>query len=221
MGLKYAPRGTRPSLRSAVNGLQLRPVFGIDIDGTLGNYWQHFIWFAELWTGRKMPPWDIAIPGTSLAAHCGLSKVTYRRIKLAYRQGGLKRFMPVFPDAGEMVAALRRRGAEVWLCTSRPYLQVTNVEEDTRHWLRRHHITYDGFLSGENKYRQLVRTVGHRQVVALADDLPEMWRQAEDLDVPCIRIPQPYNGLYGLYCNLENTREALLGELDKWEQQLR
>lgn len=198
-----------------------RPVFGVDIDGTLGNYWQHFIRFAEQWTGREMAPWHTAEPGMSLAEHCGLSKTTYRRIKLAYRQGGMKRSMPIFDGAASMVRSLRVRGAEVWLCTTRPYLQVSGVEEDTRHWLRRHGITYDGFLFGEHKYRDLARTVGAHRVASILEDLDELVEQARGLGFPTVQVAQPYNSESGKWADMPSAEQALLTRLDYWEDYYR
>lgn len=196
-----------------------RPVFGLDIDGTLGNYWQHYIRFAEMWTGRPMKDWREAEPGVSLAAHCGLSKTTYRRIKLAYRQGGMKRSMPVFDGAPELVRDLRATGAEVWLCTTRPFLQVTGVEEDTRHWLRRGRFGYDGFLYGEHKYRDLVRAVGAERVVAILDDLDELVEQARGLGLRTVQVAQPYNHAGpGMWADMKAAQTDLLEHLSDWEE---
>lgn len=213
--LSYPPRGSL-----AVDKVRqvARPVFALDIDGSLGNYWQHFISFAELWTGKPMPPWTSAVPGVSLAKHCGLSKTTYRRIKLAYRQGGMKRSMPAFPGAKELVRTLRATGAEVWLCTTRPFLQVTNVEEDTRHWARRNGMHYDGFVFGENKYRHLVAAVETWRIVAVLEDLDELVEQANSLGLTTVQVAQPYNHAGpGMWADMEAAQTELLEHLRKWE----
>jgi hypothetical protein len=183
-------------------------VFGIDIDGTLGDYHYHFLRFAAGWLGRTGWPGptksrDEPVVGgwsntsyygeCSLAEYMGISKVTYRKIKLAYRQGGLKRSMPVFEGAANLTRALRAAGGEVWVCTTRPFLQYDVVEPDTREWLRRNGIQYDGVLSGEHKYRDLVKTVGSLRVVAVLDDLPEMLVQAERLGIPVVLMSAPHN----------------------------
>jgi hypothetical protein len=125
----------------------------------------------------------------------GVSKSTYRQCKLAYRQGGLKRSMPVYPGASELSRNLRKAGAEVWICTTRPYLRLDNIDPDTRHWLRRNKIQYDAVLWGEHKYRDLVKSVGIGRVVAVLDDLPEMAEQAASLGINNVYLrDQPYNG---------------------------
>ncbi len=123
----------------------------------------------------------------------GVSKTTYRQVKLAFRQSGLKRAMPAFTGASELTRTLRRRGAEVWICTTRPYLRLDNIDPDTRHWLRRNRIQYDGVLFGERKYRDLVKIVGRERVVGILDDLPEMMEQADKVGVLPFLRHQPWN----------------------------
>lgn len=171
-----------------------KPIVALDIDGTLGDYHRHFLRFASEWIGRPMPsPGDIN-PGLPLSRFMGVSKSTYRQCKLAYRQGGLKRSMPVYDGASELSRVLRKMGAEVWICTTRPYLRLDNIDPDTRHWLRRSKIQYDAVIWGENKYRDLVRSVGVHRVVAVMDDLPELAQQASSLGIGNVYLRgQPYN----------------------------
>lgn len=185
------------------------PVFGLDIDGTMGLYHEHFLRFARAWLGVDKWPgpkdtrsqgidWpDDMFDGTcSLAEYMGVSKSRYRQVKLAYRRGGLKRSMPAYKGAAELTRALRARGARVWVCTTRPFLQHDNVEPDTREWLRRNRIQYDAVLSGEHKYRDLVKAVGRERVVAVLDDLPEMIRQAQGLGLTAVLMAAPHNQWY-------------------------
>lgn len=168
-------------------------VAALDIDGTMGDYHGHFLRFAEQWYGREMPSPDKNTQGVPLYKWMKTSKATYRQCKLAYRQGGLKRSMPVDYAASELTKWLRRNGVEVWICTTRPYLRLDNIDPDTRHWLRRNHIQYDGVIYGENKYRQLVKNVGRENIAFVVDDLPEMIMQARDLGLPRFLRTQPYN----------------------------
>ena len=171
----------------------MKPVVALDIDGTLGDYHGHFTRFAEQWTGRPMPDPAAINPGLPLHRHLGMAKSTYRACKLAYRQGGMKRSMPVYPGAADMIREFRKAGADVWICTTRPYLRLDNIDPDTRHWLRRNHIQYDGVLFGERKYRDLARIVGADRVVAVLDDLVDMVEQADRLGMPAYLRDQPYN----------------------------
>lgn len=195
----------------------MKPVVALDIDGTLGDYHGHFTRFAQEWTGRELPnPADIN-PGQPFWKHLGMSNTTYRQCKLAYRQGGLKRSMPVYEGAAELSRKIRRGGAQVWICTTRPYLRLDNIDPDTRHWLRRNGIQYDGVLFGHDKYRQLSKLVDPVDVVMVLDDLPELCDRAMPLFGPYVAIrDQPYNQHYDGAVRVWSMEQA--GTLfDKWK----
>lgn len=200
-------------------------MFGIDIDGTLGDYHGHFLRFAEGWLGYPQFPYTAGASGSiPLYKHMGVSKTTYRQIKLAYRRGGLKRSMPVYEGAAEMVSSLRKREAVIVICTTRPYLQLENIEPDTREFLRRNKIPHDHILSGEHKYRNLKAIYGKSAIVSVLDDLPEMCEQAEKSGLPWVMKSMPYNevispiGHLGCYVSdLEMGSKVLHERLDEWE----
>lgn len=171
----------------------LKPVVALDIDGTLFDYHGHFLKFAEAWYGREMPDPEEINPGLSLHKFMKTSKSTYRQCKLAFRQGGLERSMPVYPGAAELTRAIRKAGGEVWMCTTRPYLKMDTQAPNTMHLLRRNGIQYDHMLSGPHKYRDLVKQVGADRIVGVLDDLPEMYSQADALGLDPILRDQPYN----------------------------
>lgn len=174
------------------------PVVALDIDGTLGAYHEHFTRFCEAWTGKQMPSEFAPTGGVPFHKHLGISKATYRKVKLAYRQGGLKRSMPVYTGAGDLTRYIRSKGCQVWIATTRPYLSLDNIEPDTKHWLReRAKAQYDNVLFGEHKYRDLVKAVGEDRVVMIVDDLPAMVEQAVSLGLRAYVRTQPYNVDYG------------------------
>jgi hypothetical protein len=179
----------------------VKPIVALDIDGTLGDYHGHFTRFAEQWLGRDLPAPSTINPGLPLYRHLGMSKATYRQCKLAYRQGGMKRSMPMTTGADLMCRAFRKAGAEVWICTTRPYLRLDNIDPDTRHWLRRNKIQYDAVLWGEHKYRDLVKNCGDKaRILGVLEDLPELLQQATDLGLEAWRCARPYNAhVAGLY----------------------
>jgi len=187
MKAKLAPRRAM----SATPGTVLRPVVGIDIDGTLAFWHEHFLWFASEYTGKKMP--EKFTGAGSLYQEMGMSRTLYRQIKLAYRQSGLKRAMSPVPGAADMVAAVRKAGAEVWVCTTRPYLRLDNIDPDTRAWLRRNRITFDGVLFGERKYQDLATLVGSERVIGVIDDLPYQVENAERAGLKARMIQRTYN----------------------------
>lgn len=208
-----------------------KPVVGLDIDGTLADYHGWFLQFAELYLGRPMPPADQINPGLPLWKHMGISRMQYREVKLAYRQGGMKRSMPCLEGAAELVTWVRRR-AEVWICTTRPYLRLDNIDPDTREWLRRNGIKYDALLFDPTdtdwKYRELKRQAGSR-VAAVVEDLPEQVTRAIRLGlVPVFLRNQPYNRhldddwkagstvLMERWSKTEQLQELLGRAIDEW-----
>lgn len=199
----------------------LKPVVGLDVDGTMGDYHSHFIRFAQDWLGRELPKPEDINPGLPLHKFLGMSKSTYREIKLSYRQGGQKRSMPVYPYASELTRHIRRNGAEVWICTTRPYLRMDRIDPDTRHWLRRNKIQYDGVIYGENKYRDLVKIVPRERILFIVDDLPEMIAQAKSLGLAACLRAQPYNHHVSGWVveDLEQIEPHFRKAIDTWRAQ--
>ena len=211
----------------------MKPVIALDIDGTLVDYHAHFTAFARQYFGLTAlgsEQYDARMP---FYRFLGVSKARYRQCKLAYRRGELKRSVPLLtpplPQAGELTRTVRRWGADIWLCTTRPYLSHSEVDDATRHNLRRHGVQYQGILWGEHKYRELVRTVGRDRVAAVLDDVPEMCAQAEGLGLPVGFALRPHNALqYGTLGtdrgwpwlaveHHDETIDWLREQLDKWK----
>lgn len=175
----------------------VKPVVAIDIDGTLADYHGHFLDFACAWTNKL--PWPKAEWARGFRGNepfrdwfCRAFEVdvtTFRQIKLAYRQGGLKRTMPMYDGAFELVNGLREQGLEVWLTTTRPWDRYDRVDPDTREWLRRHGIEFHGLLYHDNKLRELAERVEPGRIVAVIDDEAEVLEGAADLPsaVPILR----------------------------------
>lgn len=172
---------------------RIKPVIGLDVDGTIGKYHDHFCGFAAAWLGKE-PRYGYD-GSVSLAKWLGISKARYRAVKLAYRQGGLKRSMPFYPHARELTVSLRRAGAEVVICTTRPYLHLSNIEPDTVESLRRNGVQYDGLIMGEHKYRQLAREYGKENIVMVLDDLPEQLDIALAIGLPAVMRANGHNQL--------------------------
>ena len=160
----------------------VRPVVALDIDGTLGDYHGHFKWFAERYLGRPMPAedYDYTAP---FGEWLGLDKRTYREIKLAYRQGGMKRWMPAYAGVDDLSHRARAAGCEVWIATTRPYMRLDNIDPDTRHWLERNGMRYDAITYGEDKYHDMIEKVESERIIAVIDDLPEQIERALELGI--------------------------------------
>jgi len=175
----------------------VRPIVSVDIDGTLAGYHFHWFRFAKEWLGEDgdtLLRW-LRYDGTAdLATHMGLDKRTYRQMKLAYRQGGMKRSMPVMPGALFLMTTLLVMDVEIWLTTTRPYLQIGNVDEDTREWLRRQQLPFDHLLYTDRKYEELVTQVNADRIACVIEDqvYPE-YSEAVNLGLPALLVRTPYN----------------------------
>lgn len=169
----------------------LADVVAVDIDGTIADYHKHFKWFAELYLRRELPlNWDGVY---KFHEALGLPIELYRDIKLAYRQGGLKRSLPMFQASPQTISRIRQDGYQVWICTTRPYLRLDNIDKDTQFWLDHNNIHYDGVLFGEDKYEDLVDIVGKERILCVFDDLPEQVQRAARLGLNVAMRTGPHN----------------------------
>lgn len=180
----------------------IKPIVAIDIDGVLGDYHSHFLRFAVPYFGYDMEKllylsinrYDGGIP---FSEYCmdgfGCSLEEYRDCKLAYRQGGMKRSMPINDFAGAL-CRLASSEAELWITTTRPYLSLDGVIPDTRFWLALHRIEYDGLLFDADKYEVLAQRVDPRRVTAIVDDYDKAYDAAAEIYGP--EIPLLYENSY-------------------------
>lgn len=207
-------------MRCSECGRRIEPVVAVDIDGTLGDYHEHFYKFAVGWLG-KVPP------NEEFRDNLGLDLRTYRQIKLAYRQGGMKRTMPVFFQAQVVTDTARKEGAEIWVTTTRPYNRLDNVDPDTQHWLDRHHVVYDHMLYDPDKYEELYKIVGPERVCAVLEDLPDQAERAARLfghEAVLLR----YNGYsndsvsrshYRTFRRMPDAADVIRAKIRKWYEQ--
>lgn len=190
------------------------PVVAIDIDGTIGQYHEHFRKFLEPYINQNLrTSWLDEYQGEFSDA-LGVDKEIYREAKLSYRQGGLKRSMPVFAYASELTKEIHAMGAQVWVCTTRPWLRLDNIDPDTRAFLARHDIQYDGLLYGEDKYRDLVYNVGRERVVCVLEDLPEQVERAFSLGLYPILRADAHNRWW-VKNTIQGSRTHYVNQLDE------
>lgn len=173
----------------------VQPIVAFDIDGTLGNYHDHLLNFLANYTGKPMRTgWD---GEGNWEDYLELPRRVYQDGKLAFRQGGLKRWMPVFDHATQLTNYARSKGAEVWITTTRPYNRLDSVDPDTREWLRRNNMAYDRLLYDEEKYIRLAEIVDPRRVAFVLEDLPAQFEQAiGQFGAAAHLIARPHNSFY-------------------------
>lgn len=205
----------------------IKPVVAVDIDGTMGMYHTHFLDFASDYLNQQVK--DHYIGNQPFKEwFCSNYRVTtdvWHDIKLAYRQGGLKRTMPVYPDARELCQSVQKAGAELWVTTTRPYIRHDNIDPDTREWLRRHHIPYDYLIYDGHKYQKLAQLVGRARVCAVLDDLLEELYEAEsvfDINVPILRRTTFNRAFkqdpYRQATNLEMASRFIIDRIKVWKE---
>lgn len=155
----------------------VKPVLAVDIDGTLGNYHDHFTNFCEMYFQRDFPH---SYRGAGdFENYLGLTRTDYRAAKLAYRQGGMKRSMLPYGGAHLLLSMAESLGVEVWVATTRPYQRLDNIDPDTRFWMEKRDMRYHAMLYGDDKYDQLNMHVDPERIVMVLDDL---WSQIAKAD---------------------------------------
>jgi hypothetical protein len=165
----------------------IKPVVAHDIDGSFGDFHVHFLAFAESYLG--VDPLHYSTDYVAIwndydgsigfkewfCEEYDINSVTWRQIKLAYRQGGMKRTMPCFKASRNIAEYTRSQGAELWITTSRPAYRLDNIDPDTLEWCRRNRIPFDHILFDDDKYDLLAEQVDSERVIAVFDDLGEMY----------------------------------------------
>lgn len=205
----------------------VRPVVAFDIDGTIGNYHDHFTAFCIMyWDLDKTFPHRNEFGGIiswdgegGFEDYFRLTKAEYREAKLAYRQGGLKRSLPMYPGVKSLIDGIRNRGVEVWIATTRPWQRLDNIDPDTREWLRRNDLGVDGLLFGEDKYRRLIASVEREAVIGVVDDLIVQVREADILGLPAYLRRNNHNvGVnWDPSGNLDSVGAWLHSKIQDWE----
>lgn len=202
---------------------EVKPVVALDIDGTLGDWHDHWFHFADGYFNTVFSRhW---LGDDALYEHMGITLEEYRAAKLVFRQGGYKRTMKADHYAAELAGNLHHVGVEVWVTTTRPYLRLDNLDPDTREWLGRNGIKYDGLLYDDDKYAALIATVGKDRIVAVLDDEPECYQRATQLGLTRILRSRRHNEAFrSVYpgvasaISLMTAERMIMGCVDKWRE---
>lgn len=209
----------------------VRPVVAVDIDGTIADYHRHFLNFLESYLGEEpLDPFPSYDGTLSFKVWCmkeyGIDEADWSKIKLAYRQGGQKRNMPIFSWAQPMIYFIRAAGAELWITTTRPYQRLDNIDPDTQAWLDRYHVEYDGLIYDKYKYRMLAEQVDPARVVAAVDDLYDKYLEAASIfgqAAPILKLGEYNSGAIGrgplvAFPDLRQVTAEILNRINNWKE---
>lgn len=177
---------------------EISPVVLIDIDGTIANYHDSLSQFClrywNVWVPRPIEELVCTWNGEgNFEDYLGLTRAQYQEAKLAFRQGGHKRWMPVYYEAFDFIDKLERMGVNIWFTTTRPWQRLDNVDPDTREWLQRHGFRYEGLLYDEFKYSKILDIVDRDRILGVIDDLPEMYDHAIEEGLAAFQVARTHN----------------------------
>lgn len=111
------------------------------------------------------------------ARSLGIPDDSWQKIKHAFRVGGFKRKLPVFPDAFTFMYRMRADGHLIVLLTSRPIDRYPNIFTDTILWLNDNHLPYDFVWWATDKAERIAQVDGFKQHILFAVD--DDWRYVQ------------------------------------------
>jgi hypothetical protein len=136
----------------------------------------------------------------------------WQNLKHAFRTGGHKRRLPVFPDAKDFLMRCQDAGYRIVLLTSRPIDRYQNIFTDTILWLNDNNLPFDFVWWSVDKAERILMEDGLREKVMFAvDDDARFVDQFARAGIPTYWLRR--NG--DLYTNIANpniTQIRLLSE---------
>lgn len=118
------------------------------------------------------------------AESLGISQDLWQKLKHLFRIDGIKRHLPVFPDARLFLERMRMDGHRIVLLTSRPIDRYPNIFTDTIFWLNENRLPYDFVWWSLDKAERIVQIEDLRPRIRFAvDDDPKFVRQFADLGI--------------------------------------
>lgn len=208
---------------------EVLPVVALDIDGTMGDYHGQFTTFAQRYLDAKVPTRFQMYDGTEphrewFCRNFQVDAVTFREIKNRYRRGGLMRSMLAYPGAELLSSACFEAGAEVWVTTTRPDIRLDGIDPDTRFWLERNNIHYDGLLYHGDKYQWMAENFDPARVIAVLDDLPEQLEVVQEhfgAQVPILRRTEYNRNVRNPWfeaTELSQAQTIIIDRIEQWKE---
>jgi hypothetical protein len=163
------------------------------------------------------------------AENLGLREEVWKKIKHELRVSGAKRFFPAYQDALPFLNAVRRRGLQIVLLTSRPVDRYPNLYTDTLLWLDRNQLPFDFILWSFDK-AEVVLEEGLREHVRLfADDNKHFVDQVAQLGIQVFWVcrdtkatvtadSRPNVHLVGALKQVVDIYDSMMKETETWPQ---
>lgn len=143
-------------------------IVGVDIDGVLAAYPDHFIDFINKRAGTNYKTEELT--QYNLYQAFDLPEDYMRKLKDEFRQTGEKRNIPVIDGAREFLQNLKAQGYHVVLLSARPYKKYRRIFADTQEWLNKNGLVHDAILWDEDKCNRLIREFGEGNVKFFVED---------------------------------------------------
>jgi len=145
-----------------------RKVVGVDIDGVLAAYPEHFLDFINREVGTDLKVEDLTEYNVYEALELPYDMT--KRLKAKFRETGEKRHIPVLDGAKEFLESLKNNDYKIVLLSARPYKKYKRIFADTQEWLEKNELIHDAILWDEDKCNRLIREFGHDNVEFFVED---------------------------------------------------
>ena len=143
-------------------------IAGVDIDGVLAAYPEHFIDFINRKVGTDLKAKDLK--NYNIYEALDLPEKLLKDLKDEFRQTGEKRHIPVLDGAKEFLHDLKNSDFKIVLLSARPYKKYRRIFADTKEWLEKNELVHDAILWDEDKCNRLIREFGHENVQFFVED---------------------------------------------------
>ena len=143
-------------------------IIGVDIDGVLAAYPEHFLNFINKEIGTDYKVEDVT--EYNIYEALDLPHNTTKKLKGKFRETGEKRFIPILNGAKEFLDLFSEMGYKIVLLSARPYKKYKRIFADTQEWLDKNNLAHDAILWDEDKCNRLVREFGSNSVEFFVED---------------------------------------------------
>lgn len=175
------------------------PCVVVDIDNVLCDYTVGICqWYARhprctVATRERMQAMILRRDWVN-ARTLGIEADEWQDLKHEFRSTGGKRQLPMHSDAPAFLQAMRGRGVQIVLLTSRPIDRYPNIYTDTLLWLQHHSLPFDFIWWGLDKAERVLEAGMRPHIQMVVDDDPRFVLQFASLGLPCVWLHRGITG---------------------------